>query len=92
MRFGAALELWHKGDLHLTSEDDPDPQVGLTDQQFDGFTAGIAAAPGTRELADIWKQIAKACNDAKDQTSYQSLKHQVAHRGAALKAQEANNE
>lgn len=27
MRFGAALDLWHKGDLHLETDDTPEPKV-----------------------------------------------------------------
>lgn len=50
MRFGAALELWHKGDLHLEEEDDgqkeeqvkPDPKndaaLASIQSKLDGFT------------------------------------------------------
>lgn len=34
MRFGAALELWHKGDLHLDEDDKPVPKPKAVEHKF----------------------------------------------------------
>lgn len=48
MRFGAALELWHKGDLHLEEEDDahkepPTTKDQLRDQAANEYAAELCA-------------------------------------------------
>ncbi len=55
MRFGAALDLWHKGDLHLGQEDDdgnaaskPEPTIS-EDQRFE--LQGMIEATGTNIAA-----------------------------------------
>ena len=91
MRFGAALELWHKGDLHLDEEPEQ-VKAGITDQQFEKFQTSITKAKTTKALTDIWKTIAQACREAKDNATYNNLKNEVSHKGAALKAAEAELE
>lgn len=49
MRFGAALELWHKGELHVEPKDEPKPEETpgqIVDQELalDGLTVETAAA------------------------------------------------
>ena len=90
MRFGAALELWHKGDLHLEAEPEPEP-TGLTDKQFNDFKTAIEKCATSAAVGVLWKDIAKACNAAKDTESYKFLKEEVTTRGAALKEAEAQN-
>lgn len=43
MRFGAALDLWHKGILHLDMEDDQAPSVQKTALGAKGFSAALEA-------------------------------------------------
>ncbi len=38
MRFGMALDLWHKGDLHLDEGEDAKPEVPIDDAQFAELT------------------------------------------------------
>ena len=53
MRFGAALELWHKGKLHEVEEDDtPKPPKGYDDWRVD-MTA--CASEGLARYAEAWK-------------------------------------
>lgn len=61
MRFGAALDLWHKGDLHLDETDDkPAPQQSATK------TTG-AKAPETPTLAQRTDRVEAALRNAKDE-------------------------
>jgi len=46
MRFGAALDLWHKGDLH--ADDEPEQQSTVTPEQFTKLRDGVEAT-GTDE-------------------------------------------
>jgi hypothetical protein len=39
MRFGAALDLWHKGDLH--KDEEPEQPEEITKQHMEGFVADI---------------------------------------------------
>jgi hypothetical protein len=75
MRFGAALDLWHKGDLHLTED--------AADDQKDDATSGAVLAAGvaidlcktelalTKWSASNAEMIAKL--DAKDKTEVRRL-------------------
>jgi len=48
MRFGAALELWHKGDLHLDEEEKPDPKKD---------PAGAVAAADVKPTAGVFEKL-----------------------------------
>lgn len=66
MRFGAALDLWHKGDLH--AEEDSEPNSGSGDGQ-NGGRASSRTGPATDQQAQITKiiQLCEAVGD--DQSS-----------------------
>jgi hypothetical protein len=49
MRFGAALDLWHKGDLHV--EEEPEPV---------NYTVALEAAASVYQLENIYRSIPKA--------------------------------
>lgn len=58
MRFGAALDLWHKGDLHAT-DDTPEPEADLDNQRPHQEAVEIAVtslnnAASLDALRDIW--------------------------------------
>lgn len=55
MRFGAALDLWHKGDLHAdeTVEDAPSPKEGGTQQRQDAGDVGGMPADAWAELVQL---------------------------------------
>lgn len=55
MRFGAALELWHKGDLHL-----PEPVEDDTPSPADNFLTSIDAAQTLEQLREIKAAIGLA--------------------------------
>ena len=44
MRFGAALDLWHKGDLHADEEPEPPAPKKFTDSQFEDNLIAIQEA------------------------------------------------
>lgn len=54
MRFGAALDLWHKGDLH---GDDDGP---VTESPIDIACRSLAAADSVDQLAAIWKDLPRS--------------------------------
>jgi hypothetical protein len=62
MRFGAGLDLWHKGDLHAEEEQD-----APVDYKFK-----INAAANLRELGEAWATIPKPL-----QSSFLALKDQM---------------
>lgn len=51
MRFGAALDLWHKGELHIEEEKPPEPV---------NYTAELKAAKTVEQLGKVWATIPKA--------------------------------
>jgi hypothetical protein len=64
MRFGAALDLWHKGDLHGTDEDESPPAKAATVTQlkpekpnasFDDEVKAIHACGSVHALTELWK-------------------------------------
>jgi hypothetical protein len=83
MRFGAALDLWHKGELH--PEEDEDEKKGLPASQVEGYQTAIQDSADPVKLEALWKTIVAACNKVKDVETYEKLKPLVAARGAALK-------
>jgi hypothetical protein len=65
MRFGAALDLWHKGDLHGDGEDDPiaEPEKPRDNTppfdavvEYDNITRMLIGAGSLAELGAIWKR------------------------------------
>lgn len=69
MRFGAALDLWHKGDLHGPDENDSEPAaapppadpVTTLANWADALVARINAAEDGRALEKAWELGAKLC-------------------------------
>lgn len=58
MRFGAALDLWHKGDLHKSDDDD-----GAADEKT-AANKPASSAEQKRQLAEIDKDLLDAFTDA----------------------------
>jgi hypothetical protein len=54
MRFGAALELWHKGELHKVEEDDSKPSEDSEDDKILQLGKD-AAMSGMLALTEWWK-------------------------------------
>ena len=70
MRFGAALDLWHKGDLHVagdeTPKDDLGAGAGMKDAWIDGIKDALPPDYSAQEFTDACaKQIVADMNKAK---------------------------
>lgn len=64
MRFGAALDLWHKGDLHVAEEtpEETDTPQGRAEYPFpEGPASGITQLKTM--VREVWRDI-KGCEDA----------------------------
>jgi hypothetical protein len=77
MRFGAALDLWHKGDLHAheaeeTQETPPEP-AKLTPAQVADWLAAIGAAAAD-ELQGVVKRAYAAAEKARDREAYAAFR------------------
>lgn len=60
MRFGAALDLWHKGDLH---GDDEPPLVSATPTPADSARESLTNADSLDQLAAVWKGLPRAIQE-----------------------------
>jgi hypothetical protein len=58
MRFGAGLELWHKGELHIEEPVDQPKKPDEKSQSVD-FKAAIEGAASLQELSSIWQTVPK---------------------------------
>lgn len=78
MRFGAALDLWHKGDLHVTEGDDSKPEAddkpaakpavkaapaAPLDDRVDAVTTHLLQAPDRIALEKVWAKASALCAD-----------------------------
>lgn len=61
MRFGAALDLWHKGDLHIDEAPKPEKTGGAADERamLIDFADKLSKAESITELGKIWFKIPK---------------------------------
>lgn len=64
MRFGAALDLWHKGQLHLEQEDEaaqPEPAAVVAPDGYEDWLTDLGAAVdnGTEALREAWTKAKK---------------------------------
>lgn len=82
MRFGAALELWHKGILYMDSDDAPQETVKhvLTRD----WLADVKACAATKALTKIWQDGVKEYNAVGDKGLYDAFKASVAERKTEL--------
>lgn len=82
MRFGAALELWHKGELHQDEAPEPDKPAAMVESQVADWLAAIADA-GADELPSVIKGALDAATLLKDREAF------LAFRAAARKREAA---
>lgn len=72
MRFGAALELWHKGELHIEEEKE---ELNLLPQDlFENFKTAIKEQVTKEKAKEVWQKAAKVCVEYKDKESANLLK------------------
>lgn len=88
MRFGAALDLWHKGELHPEDEDEKTGRLPAS--QVEAYETAIPVIDDPEVLGSLWTKIVAACNKVKDVETYELLKPLVAARGAELKNRTSN--
>jgi hypothetical protein len=81
MRFGAALDLWHKGDLH--GEPEPEPVIGMSPTNVADWTAAISQAAGD-ELDALVKDGLAAATEVKDREAFVVIREAGKKRRAAL--------
>lgn len=87
MRFGAALDLWHKGDLHADEpEKKKEDTSGVMDpSRLQDILATIGDITDLAALAEIKADGLKAAQDAKDRAAYAAIRAAALKREAALK-------
>jgi len=81
MRFGAALDLWHKGDLHAIDDSDP-----ATD---DTPPADTPTAPTQADVNTATKALADAGTLDALRTAWSGIPKEVQHVPAVIKAKDA---
>lgn len=69
MRFGAALELWHKGELHV----EPEPALGMSPENVADWCAAIAGATPD-ELDSIARDGLAAATEVKDREAFIAIR------------------
>jgi hypothetical protein len=82
MRFGAALDLWHKGDLH-GEPPEPEPVIGMSPTNVADWTAAISQAAGDELNALVTDGLA-AATEVKDREAFIVIREAGKKRRAAL--------
>jgi len=80
MRFGAALDLWHKGVLEMEPERF-EPSIA------DKWVMKAGAAPTVEALQKVWQDGAKEISDKGDRPAYEEFKASVGARKKELAAE-----
>ena len=88
MRFGAALDLWHKGDLHV--EDDgsktpkPDQEGQMPASQLQDFLDTIRDCSTVDALAQLRTEALEAAAQRKDQAAYRAIRDAIKKRAQQM--------
>ena len=81
MRFGAALDLWHKGDLH--GEPEPEPNIGMSPSNLADWLQAVAAcAPD--EIEPLVRDGLAAATECKDREAFIAIRAAGQKRAKAL--------
>jgi hypothetical protein len=85
MRFGAALELWHKGILYMDQDlYDTPPEKQAKQVLTKDWHKEIAASATLPALTKVWEEGVKEYNALADKDLYSEFKKAVAARKAAI--------
>lgn len=76
MRFGAALELWHKGDLHIEEEETPVKET-MKDVEMTAWVDKINKAGTKEEKERIYNQARGECVRLDDTAAWDFIKSAV---------------
>lgn len=92
MRFGAALELWHKGDLHVPENEEnkdetPPPKQGLDESEEADWQLKFVECTDTETLKIEWDKCYARCVELHDRLAAERLKKAMLIRFAKLEAQ-----
>jgi hypothetical protein len=82
MRFGLALDLWHKGDLHAaaTATDDEKPNERERDATAEEMAENLLRGCGSKELLkEAWTKNEAGWRKVMDQPVYLRLKGLTTH-------------
>ena len=83
MRFGAALELWHKGILYMDQDDVPEPEPVKFVLSRD-WHKEIADSKTSKALAKVWADGVKEYNALGDKALYDAFKKAASERKSEL--------
>lgn len=83
MRFGAALELWHKGILYMDNDDAPAPEPVKFVLSKD-WHKEIASSKASDDLSAVWAAGVKEYNALGDKALYDAFKAAVGERKTEL--------
>ncbi len=88
MRFGAALDLWHKGDLHARETEDESQEVPAAPPMPPAAIADwISSLDACTTVEELTAQVKAGCDSAKkaqDRTAYEAIRAAGTKRKAAI--------
>jgi hypothetical protein len=87
MRFGAALDLWHKGELHQ-EEEKPEISNVLPDDKFQGYSKRIKQQTTKEKAKAVWQEAVKECASIGDVESANILKKVMLEHAVSLDKKE----
>ena len=73
MRFGAALDLWHKGDLHIEDAPEADKPVEPPAEPADSYPFPPGPAKGITELKTLARELYREVNGCGDESELNPL-------------------
>ena len=93
MRFGAALDLWHKGDLHADAQESPPPETRITSDQAAEIREMIDHSGVDRDKFLGWLGVSSTTEIPADryESATNALLNRIAKNEANAAAQEGAN-
>lgn len=90
MRFGAALELWHKGDLHADEQPAPQPEEACSTDQVAEIEAAMLHSGVDRGKFLAWLGVSSPAEipSAKYRSAMSALQKRIAKNEAAANAED----
>jgi hypothetical protein len=83
MRFGAALDLWHKGNLHAHREEQPG--IGMSEGNLADWTSHLLSSTNVGELKTRLAEAEAACNEVGDQEALAAVRNTAATKAQGAK-------
>lgn len=92
MRFGAALELWHKGDLHIDDQDKAGERINPADPRITWLNGWVATIKGAINAGEMKAALRDAVAEAKKWEDYDAEQQFIAAAKATVAAAKARAE